>query len=806
MVSMWSNIDDAIEHHITHNKINTNILYNERQQVAFITIFNYLNENVQSCFDKRKKIKRKIIQRAIEKYNTIILKRILILAREHAALLVKKKKNCSNDEKYCYDNAPAKELMCDRFLEHTDPEMEIWRRLQEEGCVNQDIEAEMRRVQHLLPKRVPIYNDKRSGPVTLSHYPNNDITKEKCENWINDIVAQVRCDDISVESNEISKLFCKNLMYDQGRRIKIPQYLRSLHIQCIDRKCFPNNYFKLLVILYKLFSPVAGSYMAIQCLISSIKKPLMLAVKNKKTIVQTISIIESALKKSTGKPSGQMECLNLFANMSSSNLKLLSQSPLKSSVEEEVQKDVDDDDDDKTRSILMSSVATVTLQKNEKDILLFLCGRIAEMDTDHPYLQLLTSCFSHALGRRVTPDYIFILLLNYIYKKIENPVYYNYLSLFSSKVGFCIKNGILTPLCGIGSGITKRKLRWLVCRLIEIVKHNYMVGIAPDTSTLFHDDNPIVNGTNSSPENINGIIGNFFDGLSISEPNEIEENGINFENDTRDRVMVNNNNNNNDNNNNNNNDDHIEQENNRGASPFKCECSCHIVENLKGKIIYPCQRRREIKEEVYERSLNLKPSLSLTFGICGYKHLLNNISNVKLDYLVRKQKLKERKTFVERESASKTNWYNLIHYLFVKKGDSKNILLNMDRTRVCRLSKFIVQCEHLSDILCNLEFKFNSSLLPLGYKENIFMKLKYGRDIVAHATNCWREACLHKGWIEKTISENAPPDWVIGMPRNVITTTMQCVTGVKRRSHLSNSRSIRFLTETLNLSSGTMTF
>nr|BDT62256.1 MAG: wsv192-like protein [Penaeus semisulcatus majanivirus] len=795
----WNDIDESIEHYMTHNRFSTNILYNERQQVTLITMMNYLNEHYQSCFDCDKNVDREIIIRSIRRYNRTILKRILTLAKEHADLLVKEKKFCSGNENCCFDNIKIngnnnnnnteangnnntttatatttkinniRDLMCDRFLEHTDPEMEIWRRLQEEGCVNRDIEAEMRRVQHLLPKRVPIYNNKRSGLATISR-PRFGVTKSDeggpfSGNWnTEDFVARVYCDDISIESNEISKLFCKSLVYDRSRRIKIPQYLRSLHVQCIDRKCFPNNCFKLLVMLYNLFSPIFGSYMAIQCFISSIKKSLTLAVKTKKTIVQATSSLESSQRKtaskmsSTSSLSGRIERLDLFGRITSSSIR---QPPQQQ-------------DDVNPLLLQLENTATVILQKNEKDILFLLCGKIAEMDTDHPYLQLLTSCFYHALNRRkkasiqregevvkeeeedereeITPNYILILLLNYIYKKSANPIRHKCLSILGSRIGLCTKNGILVPLCGIGSGITERKLRRFACRSVEIIKNNYMDNTSVAVTTKNDDEKETI--INNDEKNIDYVVDTFFDGLSISEPNEIEKNSIDdsTDGDSSDDIE-------------NEHDNDNDEDERDDCTTFKCECSCHIVEDIKGKTLHPCKRRREIKEEVYEKSLNLKPSLSLTFGVCGFKHLLNNVANMKVDRLVKRQKLKERRTFIERESASKTNWYNLIHYLFVENGNGKTALLNMCRTRVRRISEFVVQCDYFSDVLRNLEFKFNSSLLPLGYKENVFMKLKSGSDIVSHATDCWRQICLHRGWIEDIISGKPPPDWTIDYAR-----------------------------------------
>nr|BDT62544.1 MAG: wsv192-like protein [Metapenaeus ensis majanivirus] len=136
------------------------------------------------------------------------------------------------------------------------------------------------------------------------------------------------------------------------------------------------------------------------------------------------------------------------------------------------------------------------------------------------------------------------------------------------------------------------------------------------------------------------------------------------------------------------------------------------------------------------------------------------MSNVRMDILIETQQLKERKTFLEREWASKVNWYNLIHFLFPNLSCVKNKLLNLSRARIMRISQFLVHYEYFKPVLSNIEFKFNSDMLPLGCKENIFMRLKIGLDIIAHATKCWNWACLQRGWISETI-ENPTPDWVI---------------------------------------------
>lgn len=746
----WSDVDKTIEHYITHHKFNTNISHNERRQTALITALNYLYENYQSCIDDENNnkdiINCKIVAKAIRKCGKRMFRYINSLVREHTEMVEKKKNFCSKNQKYCFDDVTEK--MYDRFMEHTDPEMEIWRRLQKEDCVNRDIEIEMKRVQHLLPKRIPIYNDKRTGFIATSinntiagnSKPNSEIRDKY---WEDDTAMRLCCDDISIECNEISKLFCKSLVYDRNRRIKIPQYLKPLHVQCVEHACFPNNCFKLLVMLYNLFSPVAGSYIAIQCFVSSIKKALALAAKNKKTIVQATSILESLSGKTPLSLSSVVvaERLNIFGSIVDEPLQIKN-----------------------TKSNKLDGVATVILQKNERCILFMLCGKIAEMDTNHPYLQLLTSCFSHVLGRSVTPNYILILLLNYIYKKSDNPIYHKHLSVLSFKVGLCVNNGVLVPLCGFGSGITERKFRRLACRFVKIIGHNYYdidktnilhlikddieaataEELLPSSSQLSLKEDTSCIIDESKEKRIAGIIENFFEGLSISEPNEVEEEQQQQYNESQKE------------------EEKKEEDNSSGEiDKRQCGCSCHIVEDLKGKIIHPCKRRREIKEEIYERSLNLKPSLSLTFGVCGYKYLLNNISNARLDHLVQRQKLKERKTFIERESASKTSWYNLIQYMFRENSDGKIILSDMCRRRVCRISKFMVQCEYLSDIIRNLEFKFNSSLLPLGYKENIFMRLKSGIDIAVHAANCWRQVCLHRGWIDEAASGDAPPDWTL---------------------------------------------
>ena len=732
-------MDKTIEHYIMHHKFNTNISHNERRQTALITALNYLYENYQSCIDNNKDaINRKVVTRAIRKCGKRVFEHIESLVREHAEMLAKRKTFCSKNQRYCCDNNVT-DRMQDRFMEHTDPEMEIWRRLQKENCFNRDIEMEMKRVEHLLPKRVPIYNDKRTGSIAASAddgvagYDKPTI-KIRERRWKDDAAMRLCCDDISIECNKISKLFCKSLVYDRNRRIKIPQYLKSLHVQCVEQACYPNNYFRLLVMLYNLFSPVAGSYMAIQCLVSSIKEALTLAAKNKKTIVQAKSSLES----SSGKIS--LSSSSLSSSVAAERLNILGSVGYEPS---RMKKKTKADDE-------LDNIATVTLQKNERCILFMLCGRIAEMDTDHPYLQLLTSCFSHVLGRNVTPNYIFVLLLNYIYKKSDNPAYHKHLSMFSFKVGLCVTNGVLVPLCGFGSGITERKLRRLACGFVKIIENNYnnidgptILGSAAAEGVRLSNEDASCDTEENKEKRVTGVIDFFFEGLSISEPNEVIV--VKKEEEQQQHCNISN------------------GENQRDER--QCGCSCHIVEDLKGKVIHPCKRRREIKEEIYERSLNLKPTLSLTFGVCGYKYLLNNISNARLDYLIQRQKLKERKTFVERESASKTSWYNLIQYLFRKNSDGKIILSNLCRRRVCRISKFMVQCEHLSDIIRNLEFKFNSSLLPLGYKENIFMRLKSGSDIAVHAASCWRLVCLHRGWIDEAASGDAPPDWTLRYAR-----------------------------------------
>nr|BDT62882.1 MAG: wsv192-like protein [Trachysalambria curvirostris majanivirus] len=725
----WEDVDGLINHLIMHHKYDINITHNNRRLMALFTAIDYLDQCLNGMSNNT--TKDNFINNAINICIRNVLKHILELIEKNKELVLSYSKFCSYDTKNCFNGgALLKELMRQRFRELMDPDTKIWRCLQKEGYTNKDIEVEMMRVRHLLPAPIPLENKTRKGIVSLMPQKiksdiliYNDIEKN---NFYRNIASRICCNDISIKSNHISKMYNKYIKFSCGRYIKGPQYLKALYMQCINQQRFPNRLFKLLVILYNIFSPFAGSYMAIQCFIAYMKKNISIAAKNKKTVIQATALLDTLSKKSLNTLNKQIENIDLFRNKNPQWKGIRTKQEL---------------------GTLLNNISQVTLQRNEKDIFILLCEKIAEMDNNHPYIQLLTKCFSHVLGRRIVPNYMLILLLNYLYKQKCSSSDFKDLNLIVPLTGLYIKNRTLMPICGFGSGITENKLRWIVRKILVILKKYYINKKA--NQNIKEKDKPKSN--NSDQFNIdnvdeNKIVNNFFKGLSISKISEIE--------DSNNNINISSINDNNKSNNN------IDKKINVATKRIGCECSCHIVDDLKGKIIYPCKRRREIKEEIYNKYLNFKPSFNITYGVCGYKHVLHNIAYGKSASLVNKQMQKESKTFIERESASRDNWYNIINYLFKGEGEARTILLTMSRFRICRISRFIMQCEHMSDNLKTLEYKFNSILLPLGSKEYIYTKLKAGIDIIKHANICWRELCFHKGWINDVINTDAP-DWTI---------------------------------------------
>lgn len=247
------------------------------------------------------------------------------------------------------------------------------------------------------------------------------------------------------------------------------------------------------------------------------------------------------------------------------------------------------------------------------------------------------------------------------------------------------------------------------------------------------------------------------------------------------------------------------------AKDSKCNCSCHPICGVVGEEFVPSHERRAIKENEYARMLMSEPRLLMRFGVCGYQHPLSPSSNTQT--LVTTQLLKERLIFSQREVAAAVNWCRLLQFYFPPQNISaeqvvagtyfddtftqKAItkLCRLNRENITHISSYIkcsLACERVMD---DIETKFNTSILPLGKKSDIFLSSKAGLTIQEHAKNILssvlhKEGLFKESWMVSQLKYTVKDieEQFSDVGKKLIQFATDCVTGKKYREQYNTSK------------------
>lgn len=330
--------------------------------------------------------------------------------------------------------------------------------------------------------------------------------------------------------------------------------------------------------------------------------------------------------------------------------------------------------------------AIASFQQSDSEALARLTSRFAESDPEGPLASWLATSVSELLGRRVSVHYAHLLLANWAARRSSKKELW---SRFASVFGVKCVSGLVVPVAGFGSGMTRKGLAVYTARLLLhlgalVEEGRRSPGVDPDRAG--GDDG-------GDDERLEEIADGFFKEIGVYH--------------CQGRRSV------------------VDEEGGSG------DC----LSGLAGTEFVPCPARRRLKEEVYARALRAEPVLSFGFGKCGYLHPLSTNGDVKT------QALKERLLFEQWNVAIAINHLNLVQFLLgPAEGRTavtvKKAMLSMTRASIVRLSGWLLSSEATADVAKNMCMKFDSRLFFQG-NPDVFLRARVGVLIERHAREFW---------------------------------------------------------------------
>lgn len=581
-----------------------------------------------------------------------------------------------------------------RHVELLDPDKKIWQRLYAEKIAPEKVVDAYNEVSKLLPDEAMANYNYRTGLVHLSDTlknakkPPTDLTMTDFDFY----EKYIRSDIVLGKSNKLSGMFSENFEILPDINIKVPRRLeRYFNVETnysLEHNFrFPSNHIRGLIFAYFIGNIFGGAFSCVQLYLLGF------------TLSAASACRENVLDTPFSKLKQYIKNDNKTKNSSSNE---------DNDGEEyypcELQyARINSNDKNACRKSIVKAVKFVA-DRVEKASVTMMRTPIAEHESDGYMADWLSLQISKLLGRKVSASYALLFIVNWVAHKYKqsftNDVngsekYEILLKKLTVACGLTYnhKCGMVVPVIGFGSGMTNRKLRQYAVHCIENVIGSFIS--SGKRKKDIHED-----------------------------PKKLEEMSLMQ---LSARLFKNND---------------VMKRGQDGKVTFANEDNVQdFLEELKTKEFVPNERRRKIHEEEYTKSLHTNLKMTFRFGVCGFQHPLPASSDKPTQ--VSLQLLKQRQTFVQRETAAAVNWTRLLQFLFPSdERDNKRhqnslpwnrLGSNLNRHFISLASKFIKRSVHCERVVNDIISKFNADILPLGKDPDHFLMTKAGLVIEDHA-------------------------------------------------------------------------
>ena len=673
----WELVDKVVEHELQTHKCVMRLKTSSRRLFAFVAIYSFLHQQLtqRSSHDSKEwcsasaaknllhgvagiiRVLENRVKRFREQFDQLHAKRV---RENHVAI--------------------DPRIILSRHTEITDPDKKIWRRMHEANIVPEKVVKEYEKVKHLLPDEAIANYEPRTGAVIEQEQPKYDTVVDYINMSSADFYEKfIRSDIVVAKSNELSEMFNENFEIFPGTIIKVPRrrerYFNIEMANSIKNNIrFPSNFIRGMVLAYLLGKMFGGAFSAMQIYTMGFSEAASVACGNR--ILETsFSKLKTYLKSSRKLFHGDNNVPSKF--------------PVKFLVSLRKNQDA--------RKIIIDSIKHVPNRK-EKAAVAVMRSTVAEHEPDGYMAVWLASAVSTLLGRKVTPGYAILFLVNWVAKQYQadnNICSEEYLKRLSNSIGITFDQtyGLVVPVVGFGCGLTNIKLRNYAVHAINQFAKKLLKGgtTTPSETKQERLKEMTLEQLSARLFKNNDVINNLAAGG---------------------------------------NDDTTEQE--------------EALSSMKGEEFVPNHERRQIHEEEYNEALN--PGLKLRFriGVCGYRHPLPASGNKQMQ--AGQQMLKRRQIYAQRETAAATNWDRLLQFMFPRKAVlsqsdkmgpyalfATSRLLNLNRSFIEIVQTALKKAIACERVLADINVKFNTDILTLGNKPDSFLRSKAGLVIGDHA-------------------------------------------------------------------------
>ena len=675
-VVTWEMVDEVVKNELKIYKCVMRLKTSSRRLFAFVSIYNFLHHQLTSKTSSNSDEWCSISAAKNLLWGVARIIQLLQCRVKHFRDKLDSLKRILFETRRSIDP----HIVMSRHTEIFDPDKKIWKRLHEANITPANVIQEYEKVKHLLPDEAIVNYELRTGPVEERQFQ-RIVPNYTNMNSYEFYKKYIKSDIVVAKSNELSEMFSETFEIFPGIIIKVPRRIeRFFNIEMNNavknNVRFPSNYIRGMVLAYFLGEMFGGAFSAMQLFIMGFSNSAADACGNR--VIETSFSKLKTLLKST-------KLFFPYRKSSTSPLTTLG-SYLSTVIKKE-----------DARKIIFDSVKYIPGRK-EKAAMAVMRSTVAEHEADGYMAVWLALAVTRLLGRRVTPTYALLFLMNWTAKQYQdnnnNIIAEDYLKRMSISVGitFDPKHGLVVPVVIFGSGLTDTKLKnYAIHGINHFVKKLLKKGtVTPDRERK-----------------------------TVSE--------ITLEQLSKELFK------------------------NNDVLKKSAEETDEVFSKMKGKEFIPNEERRQIHEEEFDKALNPKLKLRFRFGVCGYQHPLPASNNKQT--LIMQQLTKQRQLYAQRETAAVTNWDRLLQFLFPRKSTPSQVemtgpygtfalsrLLNLNRMFVEITQTALKTATSCERVLEDINIKFNTDILTLGNKPDCFLRTKAGLIIGEHARQALENA------------------------------------------------------------------
>ena len=668
----WDTVDATLVHAQNHDKLRLRVLTAERRYFGLMSAYDYMHSRLTMKEGGGYGWCPFRAEEALTRLAEIIKDAHKLWIKLDTDFWAEKCINKKTGECQIEASVPCK-VLTSRHTEVTDPDKKIWRELYRKNLVDDKVVKAYESVKDMVPDE-PIGEARhlRCGEVKDA----TTTTTRPCSVDAELYNKYMRSDELSLPSNELSKLHEISYQLVTGVYSNVSRRLyRYLEIEKKKPPAggarYPNNYIRGLILAQQVSSLFGAAFAGMQAYQYgfALSATMNLGVP---------SVVRSLALKATG---GVTNTLPLTKVRYPSC---------------QLHPSVSCNGVDEKR--LLTIVRFVPNRSN-REALTRITNPIAEASPRGPLATWLATTMSNLLCRRVSVQYTQLLLANWA---ARHPTRDDLLRRFASVFGvtFDRASGLVIPMVGFGSGMTRQKLAVYTTRLL-------VHGISPNVTTghKLRTNKPL----DFKHKTLEEVATGFFKNTAI-----VREGHDN------------------------------------------CNCSCHNVAGLTGMKFEPCPARRIIKEKVYADALSAEPVLSFTFGVCGYQHPLSVNSETQTER-IKNQRIKERLLFEQWNTAIAINHWYFAQFLIPRRLNTGTIspaekrLMDMSSRSVTRLARGLRSTQAIARVIEDICVKFNTRMFVQSLPANIFLRTRVGLLVKEHARNSLTTALRMRDYDESTV-------------------------------------------------------